>query len=199
MSTSTWVQERQTAVDADGWRYDVESGEVLGRADVAGDWTIDSDERAEWALELLSKLEGEIVGIDARIAAVTKQLTAMRRERERRVEWWRYRFQAPLIEFARSRLSGRKRSVKFGWGTVAFRRTKGSHWITDMEAAIEFAKTWLPSAIKVKRSVNVGDILEARRVAEKEVEESVPCPFLASSDETECVSITTGINAEARE
>jgi hypothetical protein len=90
---------RRTDVDPDGWVFDLDSGEVLGRIDADERFEVDSVERAERVLEIRSKIEGELVALDVREAALLRQLRALRAAKLRRLAWWDYRFAPSLIAF----------------------------------------------------------------------------------------------------
>jgi phage host-nuclease inhibitor protein Gam len=189
---------RRTDVDSDGWVFDLDSGEVLGRIDADDRFEIDSIERAEWALRLRSELEGELVALDVREAALLRQLRTLRAAKLRRLAWWDYRFAPSLIAFARSLLSGKGRTAQFAWGRVSFRSTKGTTRILDMDAAIDWMKAWNPAKVKIRESVTVKDVLETRKAAAEEYGEWLEhLGFLASSGPGESVKVSTGIEVKA--
>lgn len=189
------VPARETAHDEDGWIFDVQTGEVLGRLDVAELFQINSDDAAEWALELRSRLEGDLVGIDARLRALTAMLEALRAEKMRRLAWWDWRFAPDLVAYSRTKLKGtRSKTAKFAWGQVSFRSTQGSHTILSMEEAVDFVRAWAPSKVKVVETVSVKDVLATVEVVAQATGEAPERPsFLAHSGESESVTIKTGI------
>jgi hypothetical protein len=190
---------RRTDVDTDGWVFDLETGEVLGLIDADERFEVDSVERAEWVLEIRSKIEGELVALDVREAALLRQLRTLRAARLRRLAWWDYRFAPSLIAFARSLLAGKERTAQFAWGRVSFRSTRGTTRILDMDAAIDWMKAWNPAKVKIRESVTVKDVLATRRaVAEEYGETPEHLGFLASSGPGENVTVSTGIKIEAK-
>jgi len=186
------------AVDSDGWLYDPETGEVVGRADVPEAFVVDTQEKAEWVLELRSRIEGDLAGVEARLRAVTQQLEAIRRRHVRRLAWWDWKFSSSLIGFARSCLTGKARTARFGWGSVSFRRTPGTTQICDNAAAVEFVRTWRPELVRVVESVTVKAVAEAKETALRETGEDEPLAFVVRSEPGESVSIVTGIEREER-
>jgi hypothetical protein len=189
---------RRTDVDSDGWIYDIISGEVIGRIDADERFEVDSVERAEWVLSLRSQLEGELVALDVREAALLRQLRTLRAARLRRLAWWDYRFAPSLIAFARSLLAGKGRTAQFAWGRVSFRSTRGTTRILDMDAATAWMKVWKSEKVRVKESVTVKDVLATRRaVAEEYGETPEHLGFLASSGPGEVVKVSTGIEVKA--
>jgi hypothetical protein len=184
-------------VDEDGYIID-SAGEVVGRVGVPDRFEINSEDSANWALELRSKLEGDIAGIDARLKAVTAQLHDIRKQKLQKLAWWDYRFSSQLVGFARRFIDGKKeRTAQFTWGKVAFRKTVGRTEILDMTHAVAFVRTYEPDAVKVVESVTLKDIKKARETAGTLAgEELEALPFLASSGPGESITISTGIEVE---
>ncbi len=188
--------ERPTAVDGEGWIYDTETGEVLGRQDAPAAFAVESVEAAEWVLEIRSQIEGEIHGVDARIRALTEQLGRLRAEKVRRLSWWEWKFGPSLAVFARGLLRGKERTARFAWGKVAFRSTRGTTQILDMEAAVAWMRVWAPERVQVKtvETVKVMDVLRTIAEAARATGEEPEMPgWLASSGPEESVTISTGI------
>lgn len=199
-STEIVPAERETAVDPDGWIYDTSTGEVIGREDLPAKFEVDDIDKAEWSLELRSKLEGDIAAIDIRLAAVREQLQAIRREKLRRLSWWDWKFGDSLKAFARSQLGKKSKTAQFAWGKVSFRTTAGNNEIMDMEAAVEWMKVWKPAKVKVTEKVGVKDVLATiQEVAEISGEKPEKPPWLISSDSHENVTISTGIEIKSIE
>lgn len=186
---------RQTDVDPDGWIFDINSGEVVGRVDADDQFTINSVSDADFVLELRSRIEGEIAGIDARLAAVTAQLKALRAAQVRRLSWWIWKFEPGLVTFARTLLAGRKeRTARFGWGQVAFRTTPGNHRILDDAEAVAWVRIWAPEKVRVVETVSVKDVLATRAaVAAETGDEPDRLPWLAAGGAKESVKVSTGI------
>lgn len=202
-STSTelaTLQDRETAIDSDGWIYDLATGEVLGHAEMAERFTIDTDDAADWALQLKSKLEGDVAGIDIRLQALKEILLAVRREKVRRLSWWQWRFAPDLIEFARRKLAGtRSRTANFTWGKVQFRATQGTNEILDDAAAVAWMKVWDPSRVKVSERVTIKDVLETIDVEAAATGEQPERPnWLKSTGPQESVTISTGIDVKLK-
>jgi hypothetical protein len=189
---------RRTDVDPDGWVFDLDSGEVLGRIEADERFEVDSDERAEWVLSIRSQLEAELVALDVREAALLRQLRTLRAARLRRLAWWDYRFAPSLIAYARSLLAGKERTAQFAWGRVSFRSTRGTTRILDMSEAVRWMRAWKPEKVRVKESVTVKDVLATRQaVAEEYGETPEHLGFLASSGPGEVVKVSTGIEVKA--
>jgi phage host-nuclease inhibitor protein Gam len=199
------LANRETARTADGFIYDTDTGEVVGHDQVPGPdqpWEVNSIASADWVLELRSEIEGEIAGIQAQLEAVTKMLQARKSAAMRKLSWWEFRFAPSLIAFAKSCLTGKSRTAQFSWGRVSFRKTGGNNEIIDMKAAVEWMRNWNPGYIKSKEWVNVSDLLETKKVVDSWDEEegmSESLPFLVSSEPSENVTISTGIEINREE
>lgn len=186
--------ERRTAVDSEGFRYDVDSGEVLGFEGVTDAFVIDDREKAEWALRVRSEVEGQIAGVDARRRALLEGLDRQRAALVRRLSWWEWRFGGQLVAFARTLLGGKGRTVQFDWGKVSFRRTPGASEIVDMAAAVAYVEQWAPGEVRVVKSVGVKAVEAARRAAEAATGEAEgPLPFVAATGPGEAVAVATGV------
>jgi hypothetical protein len=198
------IAPRVTAVDSEGFIYDVETGEVLGHETVSEDpvkpFEVDSVEAAEWVLEKRSRIEANILAVEARINALVASLERQRGHFIRQLAWWEYRFQPTLVRLARSLLKGKSRTVNFDHGKVAFRTSKGTNTIIDDQAALAYVRMWCPEKVHVKEWVNVADVLAARQLAAEVAEEdpSQSLPFLVSSGPSENVTVETGIGLKPK-
>ena len=188
MSTTSLITERRTAVDADGWLYDADTGEVLGRPDVLAGFAVDCAQAADAALEIRACIEARLAALRMRKAALVANIESMEAEQRRRLAWWDWRFGAGLVEFARS-LLGRGKTAKFVHGSVSFRATKGANRIIDMESAVAWMRDVDPERVRVVESVLVSDVLATRRKGDL-------LPWLESTGPGESVTISTGITRE---
>ncbi len=186
--------ERQTAVDDDGWIYDLQTGEVVGRTDADEAFQVNNDDTANWVLRLKSEIEGQIVGLDARIEALLGELKALRAEQVRRLGFIQYRYEPSLIVFARSRLKGKERTARFTWGHVSFRVTPATSELLDEDAAVAWMKLWKPEKIRVWESVTKSDVLRVRDELAREFgEEPEHLSWLKFNDPGENVTVSTGM------
>lgn len=191
-----------TAIDADGWIVNAETGEVIGREGIGSGWTIDSVEAADWALKLQSEIQADILAIDARIQAVTANLQALRRAKVRRLSYWDFRFASQLVTFARTQLRGRSKTAQFTWGRVSYRTMRGTTSVIDDAAALDYVRTWAPDQIRrtePRETVNVAAIAEAHRRAVAATGEDDPLPFIVTSHPHEEATIQTGIPTPGEE
>lgn len=180
---------RETYVDTDGYIVDADTGEIVGHDEPREAFVVDSVEKAEWVLEQRSAREAAIAAIDARLKAVTEQLLAQRKAVVRRLAYEDYLYSPSLIQFARSQLSGKSRTVQFGWGKVSFRSSTGTNTIVSMDEAVAWMRRFDPSKVKVRESVNVTDVLKLK-------DPGMRLGWLKSSGPKETVVVSTGIDVK---
>lgn len=189
---------RDTATDSDGWVFDVATGEVVGRLDADGflvrdRFEVTDNESADWVMRVRSDVEAEVAKLDLQFAAIRKLYEARRNAQYRRLAWWEFRFATSLIAFARSQLTGKVRTWRGAFGSIAFRKTQGTTKVLDDEAALAFVKTYTPELVKVVESINLKAIMAAKAKAEEVIGEAVELNFVKESQPGENVQISTGI------
>lgn len=188
----------ETATTADGWVYDVETGEVVGCLDderflVRDRFEVTDGESADWVLRKRQDVDGEIARLTLQFQAIERQFKARLRTQHQRLAYLDWRFGASLIAWARSQLARGSRTWRGTFGSVKFRKTQGTNKILDDAAALEFVRSYAPELIKVTESVNLKAVFEAQKRAAEMLEEAVVLPFVASSPPDESVTIDTGI------
>jgi hypothetical protein len=201
------LESTDTATDTDGFIYRIDNGEIIGRngddeKPISEVWSVDSDEAAEWVLEQRAMIESRILAINARKRSMIENLDALANKEMRRLSWLEWRFAPSLIAYARKKLHGKERTAIFQAGRVSFRKTGGNNEIIDMKAAVEWMKVRCPEKVKITESVKVSDVLWTKKAlyeSEEEYRKSYPLPFLISSEPSENVTISTGIEIDREE
>lgn len=166
----------------DGTPYDDVTGEILDATspevqllmdahppneEIKARWDVQDEQSAEWCLERLGEIDGEIAFWAAKKKAITKQIDTMIAEREKRRAWWHVRFGSSLVAFAKSTL-GKTKTRRFVNGTVSFRKSAGRREILRHADAKEFVRRWRPDLIRVvEEPVRLSDIDEAIAAAVK--------------------------------
>lgn len=143
--------ETQQPVYIDGIPYDPETGECLQ----SQAFQIDSDERADWYLEKLLNAEADLAREEIKLRAITETQGAKVKDAQRRVDSLRRRFDNELTEYAKTKLDGKGKTVKFSFGSVAFRTVKGGLRVKDADKALAMAQSAFPEAIKVSKSFQI--------------------------------------------
>lgn len=197
----------------DGTPYEVETGEILDPQNpdvqlamdanpppqaIADRFEVQDEDGAEWVLERLSEIDATLAALEARKAAVVRQMEAIIKEARRRRDWWHVRFAGSLIDFARSTL-GKTQTRRFTHGTISFRKAKGRREILLPDEAAAFVERWRPSLIRrAVLPVRLSDIDAAIETAVLETEdEGYRRPaFLLIEGEKTNTKIDTGIKLE---
>lgn len=193
----------------DGYRIGPD-GEVL---EFVGEprFAIDSESAAEWVLEKRQDEESRIVALKAKREAILANLGREIKHHEGRVRALDYRFAAELEAFARTRLSGKRRTWTCPYGSVAFRHTKARWTWSDApdakERAVRWAKeNWTPELIAkqgiVRTRLEEVPVLDAITRMVETLEKSpggwdevrqATWTFLSYVPEGETVKIETGV------
>jgi len=204
------VEDIETIIDVpavvpitteDGFLLDPENGSVLGHVQDLPEkpFQIDSDEAANWALKLLSSIEGTAAGLRLRRDALIAQMDKVIAEVDRKASWWEYRFGPDLRTYAKTQLKGKSKTKHFDWGSVAFRESKGSNTIVSDEEALQYVETFAPQLVKQKRWVGITEVLEAATIAEKALgEPQTDLGFMKHSGPSTSAKISTGISIEGK-
>jgi hypothetical protein len=131
-----------------------EDGEIVRH--ISQPFAVVDRNSAEWVMERLMEADAAIYGDLARLAAVTEHIQSRIKEQSRRRDWLRARFASELEQYAAGQLCGQKaRTLVLDHGKIAFRKTPGSTTVTDMTAAVEWAKQNAPDALKITETVLV--------------------------------------------
>lgn len=169
------------------WVIDLSTGEILRHVQACDEFHVEDMASAEWVLERMAEVDGDILGLEARLAAITDQMGAMVRDRKNRREWLDRRFGAELEHFAAGELLGAKtRTLKTPYGSLSFRTSPGSIKVVNEEGALEWAKAHCPEAVKVKESVLVTPL--------KGQEEMLPVAFFEVEGPKDRFYVKTGVD-----
>ena len=175
----------------DGWILDAETGEVLGRKDTPDLFRIDTDAKAEWALELKATIDGNLAGLEARVKALNEHMAKLIRREQARADWWELRYGNDLVEHCRTQIEGkRSKTWRCAFGAVSFRISKGTTKILDMARAVSWIRTVAraPELVETVERVAVSDVLKV--VHGFDIEN---LPWLEQTGPRERATITTGV------
>ncbi len=145
---------------------------------------------AEWVLGKMQEAEARLVGIEAEraelIAATNANFDRLATVHKRRSEYLDYRFGSQLQDFAAEQLRGKKvKSLATRFGVLGFRLQPSSINILDKAAAIEWARSHMPSAIETAYSVLKSKL--------KGHEDQLPDDAFEVTKATDKFSIKTGV------
>lgn len=103
---------------------------------------------ADWCLERMQELDLLRNAEELRKAAIVANIDTRIAQIDRRRAWLQTRFGPQLAEWAKANLPKRGKTVTLDHGKIAFRTTQGSIEVTDMVAAVAWAKKNFPDAVK---------------------------------------------------
>lgn len=193
--------ERNLVQTEDGFLVDDATGAVEGHIADLPDrpFEIKDDESADFALKLRSQIEGEIAGLQIRKAALDAEMDAVINRRRQKLAWWVFRFEPDLRRYSKTKLTGKAKTAYFNWGHVQFRDLKGTNKIISPEEALSYVETFAPELVKVKRWVDVTEVLEAAKRAEAALgEKQDNLGFIKNTGAETVVKITTGIKLDSK-
>lgn len=198
----------------DGTPFDDQTGEILDPsspavilameaspppAAVSIRFEVTDDDGAEWALEKLQDIDGELAYLEAKKAAVVANIDALIRVRERRRQWWFLRFAGSMAEHAKRRLAetrAKGKTYQLQNGKVSFRESAGRREILLADEAAAFVDRWRPDLIRrTVLPVRLSDIDAAIKAAVEETDDPVYLrpSFLLVEGKKTSTKIETGI------
>jgi hypothetical protein len=150
--------EQEELIRENGWLIDPTTGEVVG---VYG-WLETGVVESEQDLWILQK---KMLEIDSLILAETAQLkhiqdmfTKRIKQLESRRTWMELKYGASATDVARQLLPRNKKTYTGQYGEITFRTSKTKVKFTNQEAAVEWARSFAPDAVKITESVLVSKI-----------------------------------------
>lgn len=185
---------RRELITLDGVTYDMETGEVVEEKEP---FIPDTQDKVEWLLERMQKMDADLAALAARRTAVLENIESMRKEVSNRRAGLEYAYRPALEKFARAALEsagGKSKTWKCPFAKISFRATKGTNKIVDMEAAVAWATAHnAQEIVKVVSSVNVTDLITYLDGCPDKEREEGRAILLESSPPGESVTIKTGV------
>lgn len=173
-------------IDGVQYKVDPDTGELTPDEP----FFIDTDEKADWLLEKIVNAQADKARALTKLNALRANLEADIKAAERRERSLLSYFGPQLAEHAKKKLDGKTKTVRFTWGSVAFRTVKGGLRVVDADKALLWAKSnGHSNAVKVTESFQVSLLSDAQRecAAKSDAFEVKP--------DTEVFDIKTGVNA----
>lgn len=179
---------QNTFVSVDGFLINADTGEVLEAVDPG----LEGRELCEWALSKRMDAEAQMVALRAKRDALVQNLEKQITEQELRVKKLAWKYDSLIESYAKEAIEatgGKTKTVRFDHGSVSFRTSSGTNKITDMEAAVSFAKEFqMAEFVKVSESINVSDLLKNWNGPTAALSN-----FVESSGPKETMKIETGV------
>lgn len=182
IDTPAWFNDLEGAEPAETERPALPAIEIANEAD------------ANRALERRAEFDAELAKLDLLKRSIVANIEAKKKAVQRDIDWWDFRFAAPLKAFAKTLLKGKSKTAQFVYGKVSWRETKGSNRITDMAEAVAWAKSTGRGLVEIEESVAVTDVLKAKAQIEAENPKcKVHLAFVDSSAPCDKATISTGL------
>jgi len=192
----------QKLITIDGMLVDEETGEIVG-IDGKPQFRIVDADSLNFVLKKILTASAELEAIDnstavIRAKAVLENAESMKKDAQRRLDGLTYRFQDEIGEYAKTQLKGSSKTFKTLYGSVSFTTRGESLKVKDQTAAIAWAMTYLPDAIKVTREFQISKMPpELKADALKIIKSDRPLSsYLEAFDRspaTEKIEIKTGV------
>lgn len=137
--------------ESTGELVDVVVQERVGK----GQFVIDDDAKAEWAMEKIQGMELEIERIRTRKKAMIENLDRMEANVEQRKRAFMNRMAPDLEKWARENMPKGKKTWTCPYGNLAVRIVPRHLKLVDKDLALTFAKAVSPNAVRVQEEVLV--------------------------------------------
>lgn len=146
MDTTIQVSEYD-AVDETARAILLEEANNVFAAIADGSFHVTDQASAAWVTD-------KIIGWRAEIDRIKAAMAAEVRKRESMIDYFLRHYEQELEAFARSQLTGDRKSTMLANGIkLSFRRIAPKLEVRDEDAFLDWAKAWLPEAVKVTESV----------------------------------------------
>lgn len=143
-----------------GWVIDQNTGEVVG---VYG-WLEKGVVETEQDLWILQKkmldVDSLVIGERAQLRRIQEMCEKRIKTLESRRSWMELKYGVSATLVARELLPRNKKTYTSPYGEITFRSSKTKIKFTNQEAAVAWAKTYQPEAIKVSESVLVSKLTQ---------------------------------------
>jgi len=152
------TQSNDELIRENGWVIDPNTGEVIG---VYG-WLEKGVVESEQDLWILQKkmldVDSLIIGERAQLKRIQEMCEKRIKTLESRRSWMELRYGVTATEVARELLPRNKKTYTSPYGEITFRSSKAKVKFTNQEAAVAWARTFAPDAIKTAETVLVSKI-----------------------------------------
>jgi len=127
-------------------------------------FSIDNLGEAEWAISKIAKYQAKIneakALVDSRKVQLEAWMNEVLEENQRQIDF----FQSMLEPYAKTQITGKKKSMKLPTGTFGF-KAQQPEFIKDDEKLLEWADENAKEYIKIKKEVEWGELKKACNVS----------------------------------
>lgn len=116
-------------------------------------WAITDDGAAAWAVD-------KVLGARERLARIKAACQLMIQDAERQVADAEARFLPALEAWALANPPRKGKTIRLPTGSLSFRTVPGGHRVVDAEAALAWARAYLPAAVVVSERLDAAAVRE---------------------------------------
>jgi hypothetical protein len=150
--------EQDEIIRENGWLIDPHTGEVVGVYGWLENGVIE-DEQDLWILQKkMLEIDSLIVGEKAQLKRIQDMCAKRIKQLESKRDWMELKYGVTASEVARELLPRNKKTYTSPYGEITFRTSKAKIAFTNQAAAVEWAKSFAPDAIKTAQSVLVSKL-----------------------------------------
>jgi len=150
--------EQDEIIRENGWLIDPHTGEVVGVYGWLENGVIE-DEQDLWILQKkMLEIDSLIVGEKAQLKRIQDMCAKRIKQLESKRDWMELKYGVTASEVARELLPRNKKTYTSPYGEITFRTSKVKIAFTNQTAAVEWAKSFAPDAIKTAQSVLVSKL-----------------------------------------
>ncbi len=151
-------QNNDELIRENGWVIDPNTGEVVGAYGWLDNGIVESEQDL-WILQKkMLEIDSLIVGEKALLKRVQDLYNKRIKQLESKRNWMELKYGVSATNVARELLPRNKKTYTGPYGEITFRTSKAKVKFTNQEAAVAWAKTFAPDAIKTAESVLVSKI-----------------------------------------
>lgn len=155
--------EQDEMIRENGWIIDPTTGEVVGVYGWLETGAVENEQDL-WVLQKkMLEIDSLIVGETAQMKRIIDNCQKRIKALESRRSWLELKYGVTATEVARELLPRNRKTYTSPYGEITFRTSKAKVKFTNQEAAVAWARTYAPQAIKTTESVLVSK-LEAQTV-----------------------------------
>jgi len=151
-------QNKDELIRENGWVIDSTTGEVVGVYGWLENGVVESEQDL-WILQKkMLEVDSLIIGEKAQLKRIQEMCEKRIKALESRRSWMELKYGVTATEVAREMLPRNKKTYTSPYGEITFRSSKAKVKFTNQEAAVAWARTYEPEAIKTSESVLVSKL-----------------------------------------
>lgn len=152
------MEEQDELIRENGWIIEPNTGEVLGAYGWLDNGFVETEQDL-WCLQRrMLEIESQLVAERAQLRRIQEMCEKRIKDLESRRNWIELKYGVTAADVARRLLPRNKKTYTSPYGEITFRTSKAKINFTNKEAAVAWAKTYQPDAVKVSETVLVSKL-----------------------------------------